>query len=91
MSSLQNTCLNRHDPSGSSAASSAARENPCKKATDTAGVPGPGTSANIYGDNDIQRVCLSDGAEQPCGGGRRRGPRRLQPGASISDAAALMK
>ena len=36
--------------------------------------PGPETSANVYGDNNIQRVCVSDGAEQTCrrgaGGGR---------------------
>lgn len=32
--------------------------------------PSPETSANIYGDNTIQRGCVSDGAGQPCRGGR---------------------
>lgn len=32
--------------------------------------PSPETSANIYGDNTIQRGCISDRAGQPCRGGR---------------------
>lgn len=32
--------------------------------------PSPETSANIYGDNTVQRGCVPDGAGHPCRGGR---------------------
>lgn len=45
------------------------RGNPVQKGNRCNTAPSPETSANVYGDNSIQRGCISDRAGQPCRAG----------------------